>query len=36
MMERGYEQGYELGPGKVVAGIIKRINKTALLTNIEA
>ena len=23
MMERGYEQGYELGPGKVVAGIIK-------------
>lgn len=36
MMERGYEQGYELGPGKVVAGIVKRINKTAALTNIEA
>merc|ERR1711966_376802 len=36
MMERGYEQGYELGPGKVVAGIVKRINKTAKLTNIEA
>merc|ERR1712086_125367 len=24
---RGYESGYELGPGKVVAGIVKRINK---------
>ena len=36
MMERGYEQGYELGPGKVVAGIVKRINKEAKLTNIEA
>ena len=36
MMERGYEQGYECGPGKVVAGIVKRINKTAALTNIEA
>jgi len=36
MMERGYEQGYELGPGKVVAGIVKRINKEAALTNIEA
>ena len=35
-MERGYEQGYELGPGKVVAGIVKRINKQAALTNIEA
>jgi [acyl-carrier-protein] S-malonyltransferase len=36
MMERGYEQGYELGPGKVVAGIVKRINKGAKLENIEA
>eukprot|EP00961_Rhodomonas_salina_P246391 3329252-Rhodomonas_salina.2 len=36
MMERGYEQGYELGPGKVVAGIVKRINKEANLINIEA
>jgi len=36
MMERGYEQGYELGPGKVVAGIVKRVNKEAKLTNIEA
>ena len=36
MMERGYEQGWEMGPGKVVAGIVKRINKDAKLTNIEA
>jgi len=36
MMNRGYEQGYELGPGKVVAGIVKRINKAAVLNNIEA
>jgi len=36
MMERGYEQGYELGPGKVVAGIVKRTNKQALVINIEA
>eukprot|EP00287_Rhodomonas_sp_CCMP768_P012618 CAMPEP_0196716682 /NCGR_PEP_ID=MMETSP1091-20130531/92_1 /TAXON_ID=302021 /ORGANISM="Rhodomonas sp., Strain CCMP768" /LENGTH=346 /DNA_ID=CAMNT_0042056803 /DNA_START=105 /DNA_END=1145 /DNA_ORIENTATION=+ len=36
MMDRGFEQGYELGPGKVVAGIVKRINKEANLINIEA
>jgi malonyl CoA-acyl carrier protein transacylase len=36
MMERGYEQGWEMGPGKVVAGIVKRINKDAKLTNVEA
>mmetsp|Transcript_70041 Transcript_70041/g.146028 ORF Transcript_70041/g.146028 Transcript_70041/m.146028 type:complete len:370 (-) Transcript_70041:33-1142(-) len=36
MMERDYEQGYECGPGKVVAGIVKRINKEAALINIEA
>jgi len=36
MMARGYGQGYELGPGKVVAGIVKRINKDAALTNVEA
>jgi len=35
-MARGYTQGYELGPGKVVAGIVKRINKEAALTNVEA
>uniref|UniRef100_A0A7S0W1A9 Malonyl-CoA:ACP transacylase (MAT) domain-containing protein n=1 Tax=Hemiselmis tepida TaxID=464990 RepID=A0A7S0W1A9_9CRYP len=36
MMERGYKDGYELGPGKVVAGIVKRVNKAAAITNIEA
>merc|ERR1719453_586202 len=36
MMEREFEQGYELGPGKVVAGIVKRINKGAAMINVEA
>uniref|UniRef100_A0A7S4NF48 Malonyl-CoA:ACP transacylase (MAT) domain-containing protein n=2 Tax=Guillardia theta TaxID=55529 RepID=A0A7S4NF48_GUITH len=36
MMDRGFEQGYELGPGKVVAGIVKRINKNANMINVEA
>jgi hypothetical protein len=36
MMERGYTDGYELGPGKVVAGIVKRVNKAASIVNIEA
>jgi len=36
MMDRGYEEGYELGPGKVVAGIVKRVNKAAAIKNIEA
>lgn len=35
LFERGYEQGYELGPGKVIAGIIKRVDKKATITNIE-
>mmetsp|Transcript_39568 Transcript_39568/g.105215 ORF Transcript_39568/g.105215 Transcript_39568/m.105215 type:complete len:361 (+) Transcript_39568:143-1225(+) len=36
MMARGYKEGYELGPGKVIAGIVKRISKDAALTNVEA
>mmetsp|Transcript_2096 Transcript_2096/g.3058 ORF Transcript_2096/g.3058 Transcript_2096/m.3058 type:complete len:359 (-) Transcript_2096:68-1144(-) len=35
LFEHGYEQGYECGPGKVIAGIIKRINKAAVLDNVE-
>mmetsp|Transcript_31163 Transcript_31163/g.41226 ORF Transcript_31163/g.41226 Transcript_31163/m.41226 type:complete len:355 (+) Transcript_31163:122-1186(+) len=35
LLERGFEEGYELGPGKVVAGIVKRIDKKASITNIE-
>lgn len=29
------KEGYELGPGKVLAGIVKRIDKTVAITNIE-
>lgn len=35
MLANGYEKGFELGPGKVVAGILKRVDKAALITNIE-
>jgi len=35
MTANGFEQGYELGPGKVLAGIMKRIDKKAPITNIE-
>lgn len=34
ILERGFEEGFELGPGKVVAGIMKRIDKKASITNI--
>mmetsp|Transcript_8919 Transcript_8919/g.13704 ORF Transcript_8919/g.13704 Transcript_8919/m.13704 type:complete len:163 (-) Transcript_8919:211-699(-) len=34
ILSAGFEQGYELGPGKVVAGIIKRIDKQAQVTSI--
>ncbi|KAL1516044.1 hypothetical protein AB1Y20_002656 [Prymnesium parvum] len=35
MIANGFEEGYELGPGKVLAGIMKRIDKKAKITNIE-
>ena len=35
LLGKGLTQSYELGPGKVVAGIFKRIDKTAPVTNIE-
>jgi [acyl-carrier-protein] S-malonyltransferase len=35
LIERGMESGHELGPGKVLAGIIKRIDKGVTITNIE-
>jgi len=35
LLERGYEEGFELGPGKVIAGIMKRTDKTAKVTNVE-
>ena len=35
LLDNGYEQGYELGPGKVISGIMKRTDKTAAVTNVE-
>ncbi|TVU47428.1 hypothetical protein EJB05_07031, partial [Eragrostis curvula] len=36
LMGKGLEKSYELGPGKVIAGILKRINKGATIENISA
>merc|ERR1719405_149770 len=36
LVASGYESGYELGPGKVLAGIMKRVDKKApAITNVE-
>jgi len=35
MLSNGFEEAYELGPGKVTAGILKRFDKSAKCTNIE-
>jgi len=36
LVEAGYDAGYELGPGKVLSGIMKRISKKApAITNVE-
>lgn len=35
VMGKGFEYGYECGPGKVVAGILKRVDRKAKMTNIE-
>merc|ERR1712078_594286 len=34
LLGAGFAQGYELGPGKVFAGIFKRIDKTASVENV--
>lgn len=34
LLKRGVIQSYELGPGKVIAGIMKRIDRKAQLTNV--
>lgn len=34
LLANGFEEGFELGPGKVISGIFKRIDKTAVVTNI--
>jgi malonyl CoA-acyl carrier protein transacylase len=36
LLARGLTKSYEVGPGKVIAGIMKRINKKAEITNIIA
>lgn len=35
VLDSGFERAVELGPGKVTAGILKRISKTAECTNVE-
>jgi len=35
MLSSGFEKAYELGPGKVTAGILKRFDKTATCVNVE-
>lgn len=36
LLGRGLERSYEVGPGKVIAGIMKRIDKKADITNVIA
>ncbi|ONK67882.1 uncharacterized protein A4U43_C05F4780 [Asparagus officinalis] len=36
LMNKEVTKSYELGPGKVIAGIVKRINKSAVIENISA
>lgn len=35
MLSKGFERSYELGPGKVTAGILKRFDKSAECINVE-
>eukprot|EP00804_Cyclotella_cryptica_P000439 CCRYP_019924-RA/>CCRYP_019924-RA protein AED:0.04 eAED:0.04 QI:94/1/1/1/1/1/2/1220/406 len=35
MLSHGFERAMELGPGKVTAGVLKRVNKSAECTNVE-
>lgn len=34
LLSKGLEQSYEIGPNKVIAGILKRIDKTHKIENI--
>lgn len=36
LLQRGLQEGFEIGPNKVIAGIMKRIDKTFTITNIVA
>merc|ERR1712216_519270 len=35
MLENGFEKAMELGPGKVTAGVLKRIDRSAECSNVE-
>lgn len=35
VLSKDFEKAYELGPGKVTAGILKRFSKTAECINVE-
>merc|ERR1719384_1995244 len=35
MLENGFEEAMELGPGKVTAGVLKRIDRSAKCSNVE-
>ena len=35
VLEKGFERACELGPGKVTAGVLKRIDKSAACSNVE-
>ncbi len=35
LLEKGLQRSYEIGPNKVIAGIVKRIDKTHSVTNIQ-
>lgn len=36
LLGKGLTKSYEVGPGKVIAGILKRIDKKAEITNVIA
>lgn len=36
LLEKGLQQSYEIGPNKVIAGIMKRVDKKSPITNITA
>ncbi|KAG1339030.1 putative malonyl CoA-acyl carrier protein transacylase [Cocos nucifera] len=36
LLSKGLKKSYELGPGKVIAGIVKRMNKGADIENVGA
>jgi [acyl-carrier-protein] S-malonyltransferase len=36
LLEKGLQQSYEIGPNKVIAGIMKRIDKASPITNVTA